>query len=97
MSISVLEENVNDNEIMNVIKVFSETLGRNAWIDIAKDDVASGAIVDVIGDVSWEDELTFIPLDQNLRNVSKRIFRHDPLQNNTLSCHGCRYRGAWRG
>jgi hypothetical protein len=70
MGIAILEENVDDDQIMYVVKVFTQTLGRDAWVDTTEDNITSCTVVDIVGDVSWQNELTLIPLDHNLGGVS---------------------------
>lgn len=65
--ISILHGHVDDNEIVDVIKVVTDSLCCNVRVYTAHDEIASGTTDDLTSNMPRKDKLTFVPLYFNLK------------------------------
>lgn len=65
--VSVLHCNVDDNEVMDMIKIVTDALCCNVWVYTADDKIASGATNDFTSNMPRKDKLAFVPLYFDLK------------------------------
>lgn len=68
--ILILERNIDDDEVMNMIKIIPETLFRNVGIDIPDYQVPGCANPNLIRNVARKNKLSIIPGEFKLRDIS---------------------------
>lgn len=59
--ISILKGDVDDDQVVNMIKIIPETLFGNVWMDIPDCQVPRRADPNLICNVAWEYKLAIIP------------------------------------
>ena len=70
VGITVLKGDVDDNQIVNMIEILSKTVLGDIWMHATNDKVSSCANSNLIGNMTWKNELAIVPGEFNLRNIS---------------------------
>lgn len=66
MGITILKSYVDNNKIMNMVKILSETIFRDVWMDSSDNEVASCSDPNLVSDMAGKDELAIIPREFKL-------------------------------
>ena len=66
MNIAILIGDINDNKIVDVLKIVTKTLSGDVWMDVTDDEVASSTNTDLVCNVARKYELAVIPGDLDL-------------------------------
>lgn len=61
-----LELDLDDNEVVNVLEIFADTLLGVPCVASSDDEIASGANPNLAGNMAGKSELAFSPLDLDL-------------------------------
>lgn len=65
-----IEGDLDDNEIVDMLKILTNGFLRMLRVRIVDDQVSSSSNGNLVGDMARKDELTIIPTDLNLNYVS---------------------------
>ncbi len=61
ISVPVLKYYVNDHEVVDMIQVHAKALLGDIRMDVANDQVPGRAYANLVGNMTWQDEVTVIP------------------------------------
>ncbi len=92
VSAIAFEGDVNDYEVVDVVKIFAKTCIGNLFVYVAEDKIACSPNAYLTRDMTRKRELTIIPADLDLCEISyQSVHGIDDL---LLSFRRCRYRYA---
>lgn len=75
VGIAVLKRDVDNNQVVDMVKVLSKTVFGNIWMHASNNQVSSCANSNLIGNMTWKNELAIVPGELNLRNISPILLR----------------------
>ncbi len=69
-AVTLKKRNVDDDEVVNMVQIFTNLLFRNLWEAVTDDDVASRSGIYFTSYVPWQEKLTVAPRPLDLPAIS---------------------------
>lgn len=73
ISILATEADLDDNKIVDVLEIVPDEVLGMLWRTILDNQVSGSTNSYLVGNMPWQDELTIVPSDLNLKAVSTRL------------------------
>lgn len=73
ISILATEADLDDNKIVDVLEIVPDEVLCMLWRTILDNQVSGSTNSYLVGNMPWQDELTIVPSDLNLKAVSTRL------------------------